>query len=97
MNHHVAIIHHDPAIACQTLFFAFLAVFGSHIVQRRVGQRVQHAIAGAAADDEIIGKGNNLFDINKDDILPLFIFQGIYDFTCKVECIQESPLLKITL
>lgn len=64
MDDHIAIIHNDPAIACKTLFFAFLVMSGSHIIQGRVGERVQHAIAGAAADDKIIGKGNNIFDIN---------------------------------
>ena len=97
MHDHVAIIHDNPAVARQALFFALLMMFGAHIVQRRVGECVQHAVAGAGTDDEIICEGNHILDVDQDDILALFIFEGIYDFTCEFERIQESPLLEIAL
>ena len=70
---------------------------GPYLVQRRVCQRVQHAIAGAGTDHEVISERNNFLNVDQDDILALFIFEGIYDFTCEFERIQESPLLEITL
>ena len=84
MHDHVAIIHDDPTVAGKSLLFALLLVFLANIIQRGAGECVQHAVAGAGADDEIIGKRCDVFQVEQDDVLPLFVFEGIYDFTGKV-------------
>ena len=91
MHHHVAVIHDHPAVAREALFFAFLAMFFADILQYRVGEGVEHTVAGAGAEDKVIGKGNHIFDVKQDDILPLFILKGVDDFTCQFECVQNSP------
>lgn len=88
MHDHVAVIHQHPAVARQAFFPAFLAMFLAHIFQYRIGQRVQHAVAGAGAQHEIIGERNNIFEIEQDDIFAFFIFERVDEFTSKIECIQ---------
>lgn len=93
MHDHVTVVHHHPAVAGETLFPSFFVMAGAHIFQDGVGERVQHTVAGAAADHKIVGKGGHIFDINQDNVLPLFVFEGVDDFTCKFECVQRSPHL----
>ncbi|HLE90238.1 MAG TPA: hypothetical protein VI753_03740, partial [Anaerolineales bacterium] len=56
-------------------------------------QRVQHAVAGAAANHEVICEGGDVLDVQKQDVFALFVLQGGDDFMCKFECVQLSPLL----
>jgi len=56
MHDHVAVIQHEPALVGLTIDAApFLVIlFGGF--QHPFGERVQHAVAGAIADDEVICK-----------------------------------------
>ena len=92
MHNDIAKIHYQPAVAGQPLSFASLMVIGTHIIQYSIGECIQHTVAGPVADDKIIGKGNHVFYINKNNILSLSVFKGVYDFTCKFECVQNLPL-----
>ena len=83
MDNDIAIVHNDPAIAGVALFFAFLFVFLADVIDGGIGKRVEHAVTGAGADDEIVGKRNDLLQVDQDDILPFGIFQGVYDFAGK--------------
>jgi hypothetical protein len=91
MQHNIAKVGDHPAIARQALLFALLFVFDPDIVEYGIGERIDHAVAGAGTDDKIISKGNNLLDIDQDDILALSIFQGIDNFASKFQCVQGSP------
>jgi hypothetical protein len=62
-------------------------------LQHSFGKCVEHAVAGAIANDEIICKRCNVFDVEKQDVFALFVLQGGDDFMCKIECVQISPLL----
>jgi hypothetical protein len=83
MDNDIAEVHNDPAITGVALFFAFLLVLLADVIDGGVGKRVEHAVTGAGADNEIVGKRNDLFQVDQDDILPFGIFQGVYDFAGK--------------
>lgn len=83
MEDDIAKIHDDPAVAGKALLFAFFRVLGADVFNDRFCERVDHAVTGAGANNEIIGKGNDVFQVNKDDVFPFFIFKGVYDFTSK--------------
>lgn len=83
MRDHIAVIHDYPAVAGETLLFALFLMLDADIFNDGFREGVDHAVAGAGADDEIVGKRNDIFQIDQDDIFTLFVFQGIYDFTGK--------------
>ena len=83
MEDHIAKIYNNPAVAGEALLLAFFLMFGADIFNGGFGKRVQHTVAGAGTDNEIIGKWNDVFQVNKDDVFPFFIFKGVYDFTSK--------------
>ncbi len=56
MQDHVAVIHDHPTVTGEALFFALLLVIGADIVDGGIGERVYHAVAGAGADNKIIGE-----------------------------------------
>lgn len=91
MHDHVPEIHHHPAVAGKSLLFALLLIFLADVVHGGAGERVQHAVAGAGADDEIVGERNDVFQVQQDDVFPFFIFKGVYDFTSEFKCVQMSP------
>jgi hypothetical protein len=59
--------------------------------QHAVGQRVQHAAAGAGADHKIRSKGCDLFDVKQEDVFAFLVLQRSDDGVGKVKWIQESP------
>ncbi|CAG0955450.1 hypothetical protein ARNL5_00457 [Anaerolineae bacterium] len=91
MHNHIAIIHNHPAVAGKTLFSAFPPMFLAHVVDNGISKRIKHAVAGTGTDNKIVGKGNNAFEVDQDDIFTLFVFKGIYNFTGKFKGIQVSP------
>ena len=91
MNDHIAEVRHHPAVAGQPLFSSPLAVPGADVVEHRVCKRVDHAVTGSRANDEVIGEGYDVLDVDQDDILPFFVLQGIDDFAGKFKRVQMSP------
>ena len=83
MDNHIAIIYDHPAIAGEALLLSFFLMFGANIFDGSFGKRVDHAVTGAGADNKIVGKRNDVFQVYQDDIFALFVFKGVYDFTCK--------------
>ncbi len=83
MYNNIAIIHDHPAVACKTLLPALHFMLLFNVVNDRVSQRVEHAVAGAGADNKIVCKGDNPLQVEQENILTLFVFKGIYNFTCK--------------
>ena len=83
MYDYVTIINDHPSIAGEALLFPLLLMFGADVFYGGLGKRVDHAVAGAGTDDEIVGKRNNIFQVYQDDIFAFFIFKGVYNFTCK--------------
>ena len=83
MYDHIAIIQHQPAflgLALDPPLF-LMVLFGGF--QHAFGERVQHAVAGAVANHEIICKGRDVLDVQKQDVFTLFVLQGGDDFMCK--------------
>ena len=91
MQYHVAVIHHHPAVAGIAGFASLLAVVFADAFHHAVCQRIQHAVAGAGADDEVIGKLDDLLQVEQYDVLAFFIFQSVDDGAGKFECVQVSP------
>lgn len=56
MHDHIAVIKHKPAfVGCAGNATLFLVILFCGF-QHTFGERVEHAVAGAVADDEVIGK-----------------------------------------
>ncbi len=83
MNDHIAVIHDYPAVTGEALLLPLFSVIRANIFDGGVGERVNHTVTCAGADDEVISKGYDVFQVNQDDVFPFFIFKGIYDFACK--------------
>jgi hypothetical protein len=91
MDDHIAKVHDEPAVAGEAFLFALLAVPLPYIFHHGIREGIQHAVAGAGADDEVICKGDDFLEVDQDDIFTLLILKGIYDFTSKFQCFQISP------
>lgn len=83
MYDNVAVINDYPAVAGEALQFALLLVRGADVFNGGFGERVYHAVAGACADNKIIGERNDFFQVYQDNVFALFIFERVYDFAGK--------------
>jgi hypothetical protein len=91
MHNNIAIIHDHPTIAGKPLFPSLFIMFGSNVIYSDISKRVDHAVAGAGTDNEIICKRDNAFQVDQDYIFALFVFKGVYNFAGKFKCVQVSP------
>jgi hypothetical protein len=91
MHDHIAVIKHKPALVGYTGNAPLLLVIIFCGFEHAFGKCVEHAVAGAVADDEIIGKRCDVLDVEKQDVFTLLVLQGGDDFMCKFECVQKSP------
>jgi hypothetical protein len=92
MYNYIAIIEHKPAFLGLPFDASFFLMFLLGCLQHTFGQRVEHAVTGAIANDKIICKRRDVLDVEKQDVFTLFVLQGSDDFMCKFECVQISPL-----
>ena len=91
MDHHASKIYDLPAVTGQAFLFAFTAMLLAYLLDDAICKRVEHTVAGACTDDEIIGKSHHVFEFQQNDILAFFVFQGVDDFAGKFKCVQGSP------
>lgn len=91
MHDHIAIVEDEPAFMGLPLHAALLFVILLGGFEHGFGKRVEHAVTGAVADDEVIGKRCDVLNVEKQDVFTLFVLQGGNDFMCKFECVQISP------
>lgn len=56
MENYVAKIYDHPAVAGEALFFSFFLMVGTDVFNGGFCEGIDHAVAGAGADDEIISK-----------------------------------------
>ena len=83
MDDDIAVVEDEPAflrLAFHTTLFLVILLGG---FKHGFGERVQHAVAGAVADYEVIGKRCDVFDIEEQDVFTLFVLQGCDDLMCK--------------
>ena len=92
MDNNIAVIYDYPAVAGEALLLSSFFMFGADVFYGGFGERINHAVTGAGANDEIVGKRDDFFQIYQDYILPFFIFKGIDNFVCEFQCVQFSPL-----
>ena len=91
MYDHIAVIEQKPAFLRLTLHAAPFPVIFFRCFEHAFGEGIEHAVTSAVADDEIISKRCNIFDVKKQDVFALFVPQGVDDFMCEFECVQISP------
>ena len=75
MHDHVPIVNNDPAFVRLPLFLALLAVCLVYGIDRCVCEGAEHAVAGAGAQDEVVCKGCDVFDVEQEDVLAFFVFE----------------------
>ena len=75
MHDNVPIVNNDPAFAPLALYLALLAMCLMHGIDGCVSEGAEHTVAGAGAQDEIVGKGCNVFDVEQEDVLAFFVFE----------------------
>ena len=93
MHHYVLKVDHQPTLLWLSLDPPIDAVFLFYLCDGRVRQAVEHPVAGTITDDEIIRKVGYFLNVDLKDIFSLFVFECIYDGTCKFQCIQSLLLL----
>ena len=97
MHNHITIVEQEPTFLGLPFYAAlFLIVFLGRF-QYPFGKRIQHTVAGAVAEDEIVGEGRNVLNVEEQDVFALSILQGFNDFMCKFECVQISPHISMSL
>lgn len=75
MHDDIAKIEQYPSIAGVAFYLSFFLVLLADVFLRGFGKRIQHTVAGAGADNEVICKRYNFFYINQDNIFAFFIFE----------------------
>jgi hypothetical protein len=80
MHYHIAEVEYEPAFARLSLHAATLLVIRFGGFQHAFGKRVEHAVTGSVANDEVIGKRCNILNVEKQDVFALFVLQGFDDF-----------------
>jgi len=63
MHDHIAIIEYEPAFLGLPFYAALFLIIFLCGLEHAFRERVQHAVAGAVADHEIIGKGCYILDV----------------------------------
>ena len=91
MYDHIPVIHDQPAFPRLPIHAAFFLEILFCSLLNTFGKGVQHAVTGAVANDEIICKRSDLPDVEEQDVLGYFVFQGFDDLMCKFESVQFSP------
>ena len=91
MHDHISIVKQEPAFLGLAFYAALFLIVFLGCFQYPFGKRIQHTVAGAVAEDEIVGEGRNVLNVEKQDVFALSILQGFNDFMCKFECVQISP------
>ena len=94
---HIAVIEHQPTFISLSLDAPSFLVVRLRGFQHTFGKRVEHTVTGAVANDKIICKRRDVFDVEKKDVFALFVLQGGDDFMGKFKCVQRSPLFIIYL
>jgi hypothetical protein len=91
MNNNISVIQDHPAITGEALLLSLFIMLGFHVVNHSVCKRVDHAVTGAVADNEIVCKRDDFSQIYQNNIFAFFVFKRVYNFTSKFECVQFSP------
>lgn len=65
VDDHVAVVHYQPAIAGFTFHPAFLLMVCPHFIYHCFCEGIQHAVAGAVAEHEVVSKGCYVFQIEQ--------------------------------
>lgn len=91
VDDHVPVIQDKPAFLGLAFYATFLLIVLLGGFEDGFCERFQHAVAGAVADHKIIGKGCDVFNVEKQDVFALLVLQGGDDLVSKFECVQISP------
>jgi hypothetical protein len=75
----VAVVHEDPAGVGLTLAAEGLCAVGFGRLFHRLDDGLDLAVGGAVGDDEVVGEGSDVADVQQEDILRLLVGDGVYD------------------
>jgi hypothetical protein len=75
VNDYISVVHNDPAFACFALDLTLLAMRLVHGIDGCIRKGIEHAVAGAGTQDEVVGKRCDVFDVEQENVLPFFVFQ----------------------
>ncbi len=92
MHDDIAKIDQHPSVLRLALNSSTLAELFLNPLCSGIRQGLQHAIAGARANNEILCKIGEVMNVHQDDIFTFFIFQNIYKVACNLNGFQDSPL-----
>src|SRR6266498_1741478 len=95
MYNYITKIKDEPAFAGLPLDTTFFLVILFCCFQHAFCKRVKHAVARPVADHEIISKGCDVCNVQKQNVFALFVLQGFNDFMSKFKCVQISPLVLV--
>jgi hypothetical protein len=91
MDNDITVIEHEPTLLGLPFDASLFLMFLFGCFQHTFGKCVEHPVTGAVANDKIICKRRDVFDVEKKDVFALFVLQGCNDFMCKFKCVQISP------
>lgn len=90
MDDHIAEVNQDPAAGGVALEARRLeAVLFVRGLGHTVRQGVELAFAAARADDEVIGERALALQVEQDDVLGFFVFEGFDEGTSKFYRLQS--------
>src|SRR5215208_2183861 len=95
MYNDVTKIKNKPTLTRLPFYAALFLIILLQGFQDTLGKRVEHTVTCPVADDEIIGKRCDVFNVQEQDVFTLFVLQGFDNFMCKFECVQISPLFMV--
>jgi hypothetical protein len=72
VDDYVAKISYQPAITGLAFNLAILVKFVFDLLNNSLHQAVQHAVAGAGTNNEVVGKRCDIMDVQKEDVFSLF-------------------------
>ncbi len=91
MHDDVAIIDYHPALARLPFLLAPPAVFLTDGLQCCLCQGVQHSVAGAGAEHEVVREGSHINQIQQKDILAFLGIKGADYRAGQFKSIQDTP------
>jgi hypothetical protein len=91
MDYHVTVVHDHPAVARLALADASLPMLLPDGFQRGLGQRIQHTIARAGAQDEVIRERGDILYVEQQNILRFLRLKRTYDLMRQFKSVQASP------
>lgn len=94
VDDHITQVDHLPTVSGLAFDLDMPAQLFFSIFSDGFSQRLEHAVAGSIAKDEIISEGCDFVNIQQQDLFCFFILKYGYDFVRFFQGFQISPQIK---